>query len=68
MNEKRYLIEHKFVGPGWDGTPEAEWHMFDQYDTYNMASYIANEVIYETTEYVRITDRETSTIVFENKA
>jgi hypothetical protein len=48
MNEKRYLIEHKFVGPGWDGTPEAEWHMFDQYDTYNMASYIANEVIYET--------------------
>lgn len=64
---KQYKVEIKLEGPSYEGTEWAEWHFFGEYDTYNMAHYIAGEVIYETTERVRIVDKESSIVLFENK-
>ena len=63
---KQYKVEIKFEGPGWEGTEWSDWHVFGEYDSYSLASYVANSVIYETTERVRIIDKESSIILFEN--
>lgn len=63
---KQYIVELKLEGPGYEGTEWAEWHNFGEYDSYNQAWCIADDLIYETTERVRIIDKESSIILFEN--